>query len=115
VPHRAHVLRSTRAQNQSDARDDRRRQSRSQRKEALDKLLPYQREDFIGMFTAMNGKPVTIRLLDPPLHEFLPHSEDQAVSDLASPPASRSSTSCVAASRDAARARIRCWVIAAAD
>lgn len=40
---------------------------------ALDKLLPYQREDFEGLFRAMAGKPVTIRLLDPPLHEFVPH------------------------------------------
>ena len=40
---------------------------------ALAKLLPYQRKDFIGIFQAMNGLPVTIRLLDPPLHEFLPH------------------------------------------
>ncbi|HEY7089132.1 MAG TPA: pyruvate, phosphate dikinase [Tepidisphaeraceae bacterium] len=49
------------------------------RKAALAKLLPYQREDFIGIFKEMNGLPVTIRLLDPPLHEFLPHSEkDQA-------------------------------------
>ncbi len=43
------------------------------RKAALAKLLPYQREDFVGIFTAMNGLPVTVRLLDPPLHEFLPH------------------------------------------
>ena len=42
------------------------------RRKAVDKLLPFQREDFIGIFTAMNGYPVTIRLLDPPLHEFLP-------------------------------------------
>lgn len=42
------------------------------RKAALNKLLPLQREDFIGIFTEMNGYPVTIRLLDPPLHEFLP-------------------------------------------
>ncbi len=49
------------------------------RKEALLKLLPYQREDFIGLFQEMKGLPVTIRLLDPPLHEFLPHNEkDQA-------------------------------------
>ncbi len=47
------------------------------RKAALDKLLPYQREDFIGIFTAMDGLPVTIRTLDPPLHEFLPHTEDE--------------------------------------
>ncbi len=43
------------------------------RKKALAKLLPYQRKDFIGIFTAMKGLPVTVRLLDPPLHEFLPH------------------------------------------
>ncbi len=43
------------------------------RRAALAKLLPYQREDFIGIFTAMKGLPVTVRLLDPPLHEFLPH------------------------------------------
>ncbi|MFH0945844.1 MAG: pyruvate, phosphate dikinase [Planctomycetota bacterium] len=43
-----------------------------ERREALAKLLPHQRSDFIGIFTAMDGLPVTIRLLDPPLHEFLP-------------------------------------------
>ena len=42
---------------------------------ALDKLLPMQRDDFIDMFRIMAGLPVTIRLLDPPLHEFLPHSD----------------------------------------
>ncbi|XP_027119908.1 pyruvate, phosphate dikinase, chloroplastic [Coffea arabica] len=46
--------------------------SLEQRKEALDSLLPYQRSDFEGIFRAMDGLPVTIRLLDPPLHEFLP-------------------------------------------
>jgi pyruvate, orthophosphate dikinase len=45
------------------------------RKAALAKLLPYQREDFVGIFKEMKGLPVTIRLLDPPLHEFLPHGE----------------------------------------
>jgi len=45
------------------------------RREALAKLLPMQREDFKGLFTAMDGLPVTIRLLDPPLHEFLPRRE----------------------------------------
>jgi pyruvate, orthophosphate dikinase len=44
-----------------------------ERKKALDKLLPFQRADFEGIFKAMNGLPVTIRTLDPPLHEFLPH------------------------------------------
>ncbi len=43
------------------------------RKAALAKLLPFQRQDFIGIFKAMDGLPVTIRLLDPPLHEFVPH------------------------------------------
>ncbi|MEO8429692.1 MAG: pyruvate, phosphate dikinase, partial [Verrucomicrobiota bacterium] len=43
------------------------------RKKALAKLLPYQREDFIGIFKALDGLPATIRFLDPPLHEFLPH------------------------------------------
>jgi len=45
------------------------------RKKALKKLLPLQRKDFIGIFKAMNGLPVTIRTLDPPLHEFLPNDE----------------------------------------
>ncbi len=45
------------------------------RQSALDKLLPYQRDDFKGLFTAMQGLPVTVRLLDPPLHEFLPNEE----------------------------------------
>jgi pyruvate,orthophosphate dikinase len=45
------------------------------RQRALDRLLPYQRKDFEGIFKAMDGKPVTIRLIDPPLHEFLPHDE----------------------------------------
>ena len=43
------------------------------RRKALDELLPFQKEDFLGIFRAMAGKPVTVRLLDPPLHEFLPH------------------------------------------
>jgi pyruvate,orthophosphate dikinase len=47
--------------------------SAAERKKALDKLLPFQREDFEGLFRAMKGFPVTIRTLDPPLHEFLPH------------------------------------------
>ncbi|VAX24147.1 Pyruvate,phosphate dikinase [hydrothermal vent metagenome] len=51
-----------------------------ERERALKKLLPMQRKDFIGMFEVMEGAPVTIRLLDPPLHEFLPKSEkDYAV------------------------------------
>jgi len=47
------------------------------RRRALAKLLPMQREDFEGIFEAMAGLPVTIRLLDPPLHEFLPHGKDE--------------------------------------
>lgn len=45
------------------------------RRKALEELLPYQRDDFAGIFRAMKGRPVTIRALDPPLHEFLPHTE----------------------------------------
>jgi pyruvate,orthophosphate dikinase len=47
--------------------------NREDRVRALDKLLPFQRRDFIGIFKAMDGFPVTIRLIDPPLHEFVPH------------------------------------------
>jgi pyruvate,orthophosphate dikinase len=43
---------------------------------ALDKLAPHQRQDFVGIFKAMGARPVTIRFLDPPLHEFLPHTEE---------------------------------------
>ncbi|XWS08683.1 hypothetical protein CRYUN_Cryun40dG0022300 [Craigia yunnanensis] len=56
-----------------------------QRKAALDLLLPYQRSDFEGIFCAMDGLPVTIRLLDPPLHEFLPEGDlEQIVGELTS-------------------------------
>jgi pyruvate, orthophosphate dikinase len=47
------------------------------RVKALDKLLPFQRRDFIGIFKAMDGFPVTIRLIDPPLHEFVPHERQK--------------------------------------
>ncbi|GMR09934.1 MAG: pyruvate, phosphate dikinase [Anaerolineae bacterium] len=50
-----------------------------ERAEALDKLLPYQREDFAGLFRAMDGLPVIIRLIDPPLHEFLPSHDELLV------------------------------------
>ena len=46
-----------------------------ERRAALGQLLPFQRDDFIGIFEAMAGRPVTIRLIDPPLHEFVPHDE----------------------------------------
>ena len=52
------------------------------RRAALDKLLPYQRDDFEGIFRALEGRPATIRLLDPPLHEFVPHDE-KSQADLA--------------------------------
>lgn len=52
------------------------------RVKALDSLLPFQREDFHGIFKAMEGRPCNVRLLDPPLHEFLPH-EDGAITELA--------------------------------
>jgi len=51
--------------------------SEAERRGALDKLLPYQRQDFAELFEIMDGLPVTIRLLDPPLHEFLPHTADE--------------------------------------
>jgi len=56
--------------------------SLEERKAALDELLPLQRSDFEGIFIVMKGRPVTIRTLDPPLHEFLPHSAKE-ISELA--------------------------------
>ena len=53
-----------------------------QRRAALEKLLPMQRKDFEGLYEAMQGHPVTIRFLDPPLHEFLPH-KDEEIKELA--------------------------------
>jgi pyruvate,orthophosphate dikinase len=49
------------------------------RKKALNKLLPIQRQDFTEIFKIMSGLPVTIRLLDPPLHEFLPNKESEII------------------------------------
>jgi pyruvate, orthophosphate dikinase len=54
----------------------------TERRKALEKLLPMQREDFVGIYEAMEYRPVTIRFLDPPLHEFLPH-EDGDIKELA--------------------------------
>ena len=51
----------------------------AQRRKALEKLLPMQRSDFEGLFMAMGGRPVTIRFLDPPLHEFLPQEEEDII------------------------------------
>ncbi len=50
-------------------------ETKEARVKALDKLLPFQRRDFVGIFKAMHGHPVTIRLIDPPLHEFVPHDK----------------------------------------
>ena len=52
-------------------------QDETGRRAALEKLLPFQRQDFIALFRIMAGLPVTIRLLDPPLHEFLPHTDEE--------------------------------------
>ncbi len=62
-----------------------------QRRKALAKILPMQREDFAGIFVEMGERPVTIRLLDPPLHEFLPHDEEtiQRTADELSIPAEK--------------------------
>ena len=54
-------------------------EAEAERRMALDELLPMQREDFYGVFKAMRGQPVTIRLIDPPLHEFLPKREELMV------------------------------------
>ena len=51
--------------------------TQEQRRSALSKILLLQKDDFFGIFEAMNGKPVTIRLLDPPLHEFIPHTKEE--------------------------------------
>ena len=58
--------------------------SASERREAVQALLPFQRDDFAGLFEAMDGLPVIIRLLDPPLHEFLPGRDElvRSVADL---------------------------------
>jgi pyruvate,orthophosphate dikinase len=52
-------------------------ENESERREALESLLPYQKQDFIEIFEAMEGLPVTVRLLDPPLHEFLPEEQEE--------------------------------------
>ena len=54
-------------------------QTKEQRIKALEKLLDFQRTDFIQLFRVMKGKPITIRYLDPPLHEFLPHTEEEII------------------------------------
>ena len=84
------------------------------RKAALAELEPFQKQDFIGIFEAMDGLPVTIRLLDPPLHEFLPQDDNPAgqaeVARAARHHASRRS----AAGSSSSTRRTRCWASAAA-
>jgi pyruvate,orthophosphate dikinase len=53
--------------------------TKEEREKALENILPLQREDFIGIFSAMNGNSVTVRLIDPPLHEFLPHELEEKI------------------------------------
>ena len=85
-------------------------ESAEERAAALVPILPMQREDFVGIFKAMAGRPVTIRLLDPPLHEFLPHTGDE-MANLRATWACPSS-SCAARSRRCASST-RCWGTAA--
>ncbi len=54
-------------------------QNQADREKALEKILPFQREDFLEIFKVMDGKEVNIRLLDPPLHEFLPHEKEEKI------------------------------------
>ena len=76
VPHRAHVLR--RGQDRPDARDDPRRHGRSAARPPWPSCCRCSAPTSTGIFEAMDGRPVTIRTLDPPLHEFLPHDEKGA-------------------------------------
>ena len=73
--------------------------SEAGRRAALDRLLPFQQADFEGIFEAMAGLPVTIRLLDPPLHEFLPDEATRPTSRCA-----RGSARCARRTRCSARA-----------
>ena len=76
VPHRAHVPRRAPGADRAAGAGRRRRANASA---ALEALLPLQRDDFVQIFTEMDGLPVTVRLLDPPLHEFLPDRTELAV------------------------------------
>ena len=86
-------------------------ETKEQREHALTKLLPFQRKDFIEIFRAMNGLPVTIRLLDPPLHEFLP-TEPKQIEQVARAWASRRKPS--RSARRISTSRTRCSATAAA-
>ncbi len=83
-----------------------------EREAALAKLLPMQRGDFEAIFKTMAGLPVTIRLLDPPLHEFLPHKEEE-IEEVAKASGVSVRKNCARGQR-AARIQSRCWAIAAA-
>ena len=76
LPNRAYVFRGR--SDRRDARDDSRRNKGRRGSKRSAKLLPYQREDFVGIFQALDGLPATIRFLDPPLHEFFPHDHRAA-------------------------------------
>ncbi len=73
VPHRAHVPRRAPA---ADGGDDHGRGRRPRGRAAIERLRPLQEADFEQILAALDGRPVTVRLLDPPLHEFLPHPDD---------------------------------------
>ena len=83
------------------------------RKAALLKLLPMQRKDFAEIFTIMKGLPVTIRLLDPPLHEFLPHT-DEDIRESVAKAAGVSTVNMCACARMNCMKPTRCWAIAVA-
>ena len=83
-----------------------------ERKAALAKLLPMQRSDFEAIFKEMAGLPVTIRLLDPPLHEFLPHKEEE-FEEVAAAAGTNAQESCAPAPSRCTKP-IPCWAIAAA-
>jgi len=83
LPYRAYVFEGTRI---DAVREMILANSEEDRRKALVKIKPYQKEDFKGIFKAMDGFPVTIRLLDPPLHEFIPHT-DEDIENLLKPQA----------------------------
>ena len=113
VPHRAHVPR--RPARAGRAADPGRRPT-TEREAALAALLPLQRDDFVEIFAAMDGLPVTVRLLDPPLHEFLPDLHRAVGAGRASP---RSAARTPGTTRRCSRrcagctSRTRCWACAA--
>jgi phosphoenolpyruvate synthase/pyruvate phosphate dikinase len=93
------------------ARDDPGRHAEAGRAQALAKLLPMQRSDFVELFEIMAGLPVTIRLLDPPLHEFLPQT-DEEIAEVAAAMGVR--PTCCASAPRRCTSSTRCWAIAAA-